>query len=88
MRTPASFNPTNSLSYLGIRGFALIPEGNQVRWSSEPGKTYLLERSGDLAIGFDPVVQGGILATPPFNSLTDTNVLGRGPFFYRIRLEE
>ena len=79
--------PTNGLSFLGFRSIAVAPGERVVQWSSEPGKLYHLERATNLMSGFDHVVASSIAATPPLNTFTDTNAAGRGPIFYRIRLE-
>jgi hypothetical protein len=84
----AGTNPTNSQSFLGMRAITVTPTETMVSWSSEPGKFYQLERTTNLGQGFDQVVQGNIPATPPTNSMTDTNTVGQGPFFYRVRLVE
>ena len=83
----AGTNPTNSLSFLGMRTVTVTLTGTAVSWSSEQGKSYQLDRATNLGQGFDQVVQGNISATPPTNSITDTNTFGKGPFFYRVRLE-
>jgi hypothetical protein len=66
---------------------AITPGTTVVNWSSEPGKLYHLERTTDLTPGFNQVVGSNLPATPPMNTFTDTNAMGKGPFFYRIRLE-
>lgn len=64
-------------------------DGNQisVSWSSVPGQIYTLERSSDLRKGFATVVEAAVKAAPPTNVIVDTNAVGAGPFFYRVRLE-
>lgn len=79
--------PTNALSFLGIRSMKITSGGTVVSWSSELGKVYHLERTTDLTPGFNWVVGTNLPATPPLNTFTDTNAVGKGPFFYRIRLE-
>jgi hypothetical protein len=57
-----------------------------VEWSSIYGKHYSVLRSADPRAGY-AVLQTDIVATPPLNSFTDTNAVGAGPFFYRVRLD-
>ena len=57
-----------------------------VRWSGDAGQVFALERSTNLSDGFTKVIRDQIQATPPINSITDTNAAGPGPFFYRVRL--
>ena len=59
-----------------------------VRWSGAAGQIYTLERSTNLLQGFTETVRADIRSTPPINSITDTRATGRGPFFYRVRLQE
>ena len=75
--------PTNPL--MNLRLVSALPVGANVavRWKSAGGVTYLLERSTNLASPFM------LLATNLVGQLsefvyTDTNVPGRGPFFYRV----
>jgi uncharacterized repeat protein (TIGR03803 family) len=61
--------------------------GFTVQWQSVAGKFYSLERATNLVKGFDTIIKIHIPATPPINSETDTNVMGQGSWFYRVRLE-
>jgi hypothetical protein len=61
--------------------------GLRLDWLSATDKAYTLERSTNLAAGFMNL-QTGIAATPPTNSYRDSTATGRGPFFYRLRLEQ
>ncbi len=58
-----------------------------ILWSSVEGQTYALERSENLAGKFTVVGARNVKATPPLNSVTDSNAFGSGPFFYRVRLQ-
>ena len=59
------------------------PLGPELKWSSVPGKTYLVQRTPALGQAFE-TVSGPVAATPPINSFIDqTAPLGQG-FFYRI----
>lgn len=61
--------------------------GIQVTWSSVAEKSYIIQRSGNLATGFTNIVTGQT-ATPPFNSYHDATATGTGPFFYRLQIEQ
>jgi subtilisin family serine protease len=64
----------------------LVTDGASLQWPSVAGKTYALERSVDLALGFQ-VLQGGIVANPETNTFVDPTPPEQGPAFYRVRLE-
>lgn len=84
----AGTNPTDPGSLFRLRSASRVSARNiAVRWSGPAGRTYALERTTDLANGSWTVVRDGIEATPPVNSLTDTNAPAPGPYFYRVRLE-
>ncbi|MHC1768185.1 MAG: thrombospondin type 3 repeat-containing protein [Verrucomicrobiia bacterium] len=59
--------------------------GILVEWSSVEGKSYLLQRSSNLA-NFS-TIESHIPATAPLNSYRDATALGAGPFFYRLQVE-
>ena len=89
----AGTNPTDSSSGLRLLPASLAnpsPDphvGFVVQWQSVAGKFYTLERATNLVMGFDATIKLHIPATPPVNSETDTNVMGQGSWFYRVRLE-
>jgi hypothetical protein len=59
--------------------------GLRIVWSSQNNQVYVLQRSTNVAhyyVDVSPVLS----ATPPSNSYRDTNVVGLGPYFYRLRL--
>jgi hypothetical protein len=64
----------------------LATDGASLQWLSVAGKTYALERSVDLSLGFQ-VLQGGIAASPGTNTFVDQAPPERGPAFYRVRVE-
>ena len=81
---------TNAGSYLGLlpcgtgEGGAVV-----VRWRSEPGKSYRLARSTNLAAdGFGWKVGSNLAATVPVNACTDAAAPGPGRYYYRVELEE
>jgi hypothetical protein len=82
----AGTDPTNSASYLKMTSVASGTTGIVVRWSSEPGKVYRLNRSTNLVSGFADIVTN-IPAIPAMNTETDTTATGKGPYFYRVTVE-
>jgi hypothetical protein len=83
----AGTDPTNAASFLGVRQVFRSGSNVVVQWSSVASKSYRLERSTNLLAGFTVNVGTNLPAVPPVNSAIDTNVAGRAPLFYRIRLE-
>ena len=84
----AGTDPTDGESFLGmILPSAQDAAGFVISWKSVAGKSYRLERSGDLAGGFDFLVQSNIPATPILNTVTDATATGAGPFHYRAGVE-
>jgi hypothetical protein len=86
----AGTDPLNPASFLGLVQARAAPGGAGfvVRWSSADGRTYRIERLGDLVSQSPVTVVGGLPAFPPLNTYTDTTAVGVGPWFYYIELEE
>ena len=85
-------DPTNGTSFLGLtQPFTISAprEGGLVlRWRSEEGLRYRLDRSTNLFTDeFGYPVRTNIPTTPPINSETDTTAVGSGPWFYRVGVE-
>jgi hypothetical protein len=85
----AGTDPTNPNSNLKLT----IPKGRPtngfvVQWPSAAGRFYRLLRATNLASGFNALVQTNITATPPTNTLTDTNSLPVKSRLYRLQLEQ
>lgn len=78
---------TNRWRHLRLEAGEADSAGRLIRWQSEPGKTYRLERGSDPLMGFNAVVGSAIPATPPTNELLDASV-GAGPWVYRVMLED
>jgi hypothetical protein len=78
-------DPTNALSALGL--LAPSPTGTNVTvtWQSVAGVNYFLERSTNLTASpaFVPLATS-VFGQAGTTSFTDTNVVGAGPFFYRV----
>lgn len=85
----AGTDPTNPNSSLRLISVTSGPgSGTILRWASEPGKYYRLERATNLLAGFTTVVRTNIAATTPINSEPDPAPLPPGSKrFYRVRLE-
>jgi hypothetical protein len=83
----AGTNPRDPQSRFAFVLVAPDPAGGiRIDWSSADGKSYAVQRSADLLDGFTDLFLH-IPGTPPQNSLRDATATGRGPYFYRIRLE-
>ena len=81
----AGTNPTNATSNLGAKILANSKSNTvSVAWASVAGKSYWVERAGTIPGGFHTVIATNIVATPPTNTLTDTNLLGNKTQFYRV----
>jgi subtilisin family serine protease len=85
----AGTNPTNSASNLRLTlSSATNATAVVLGWSSVAGKTYWLERSTNLLMGFDSTVATNITATAPTNTQTDTAILPGNARFYRVGVEQ
>ena len=84
----ADTEPKNANSVFKMLSASRASSSNiSVRWSGLAGQVYALERSTNLVEGFTVIVRNDIQATPPVNSVTDTDAAGSGPYFYRVRLK-
>ena len=83
----ANTRPLDGESFLGL----LMPltrytgMGFVVQWQSASNRTYQLERSTNLVIGFFETAAVDIPATPPMNVYTDATAVLNGPYMYRVR---
>lgn len=82
-----------SPTYLGAVLSPLPPEPAStnlvIRWSSETGNLYRVERSTNLLMGsggFVPI-SGDVAASPPSNTYTDTAPTAAQTHFYRVELQ-
>jgi hypothetical protein len=84
----AGTDPGDARSRMEVMEVARLPEGFQLRWSSQPGKRYRIRRADTLLTRAEayPVVQDGIAATPPFNSYFDTTAAGTARQFYLVEV--
>lgn len=86
----AGTDPTDPNSLLKIVACSNAPmtgaSGLVIRWSSETNKYYRLNRSTNLLMPFD-IFKTNIFASPPINTETDATAIGKGPYFYRVRID-
>ena len=55
---------------------------------SVTGRFYTVTRADDLASGFGATIASNLPATPPLNTLTDTNTAAGAAHFYRIAVTQ
>jgi hypothetical protein len=83
----AGTDPTDPNSVFKIVDLHVSPDGEAVlRWTSVAGKTYAIEKSTDLTLGFYELVSS-LPATPPVNTYWDANPPDAQQVFYRVRCE-
>jgi len=87
----AGLNPTNALSVLAMLPPARSnnPSGLAVSWESVSNITYFLQSGTNL--GVHPAfstIQSNILGQAGTTTFTDTNAVGKGPFFYRVGVQQ
>jgi hypothetical protein len=86
----AGLNPTNPASVLKLTATFKNPAGFTITWPSNPTRAYYILRSTNL--GAQPmftIIQSNLLGEwqSETTSYTDTNILGPGPYFYRVQLQ-
>jgi len=85
----AGTNPTNAASVFKFTSILPGVTGNTVSWLSVTNVTYYLQRTTNLA---SPVayfsIQSNISGLPVQTSYLDSNAVGRGPFFYRVAVQQ
>jgi hypothetical protein len=84
----AGTDPLDAASVLRMQWCAPVTDGFEIRWQSASNRVYTLEKSTNLVLGFDGIVDTNIPATPPANCHTDTVQTLNGPAFYRVVVEE
>jgi hypothetical protein len=83
-----SSDPTSALS--ALRLLAPVTDGTNVAvtWQSAVGVNYFLERSTNLATpGSFTALVTNVPGQAGTTTYTDTNAIGRGPFFYRVAVQ-
>ena len=83
----AGTSPTEQGSVFTMGEAQAVADGVVLSWSSEPGRTYRIERTATLGgnAGWSPVASG-VAATAPVNTYTDPEV-PEGLLFYRVLVE-
>jgi hypothetical protein len=85
----AGNNATNAASVFKFTSFLPGVAGNTVSWLSVTNVTYYLQRTTNLAsLAAYSSVQSNIVGQPVQTSYLDTNAVGRGPFFYRVAVQQ
>lgn len=81
-------DPTNASSALRMLSARGSVSGIVATWSSVANRTYSLERATNLSLP-SPfcVLRASLIGQNGSTSFTDSNTIGPGPFFYRIRVE-
>jgi len=84
----AGTNPTNAASLLKMLAPSITVSGVTVRWQSVSGKTYFIQRSGDLSVPASfTTLQGNIAGQTGTTTYLDLTATGPGPFFYRVGVQ-
>jgi predicted outer membrane repeat protein len=84
----AGTGPLDAASVLKVLAPAFTNDVTSVTvtWQSVPDRTYFLQRAADLAAPFS-TIQSNIVGQSGTTSVTDTNGLESGPFFYRVGVQ-
>jgi hypothetical protein len=83
----AGTNPNDFNSVFKVVSLGPAPDGTvTLRWSSVAGKTYSIEKTEDLNLGFYELLRD-IPGTPPINLYQDANPPGMQGIFYRVRCQ-
>lgn len=85
----AGTDPTSAASALRLLSVSIAPGTVSLSWASVTNRTYSVERATNLrsSPAFS-LVQSNLVGGAGTTVLSDTNVEGAGPFFYRVRVEE
>jgi hypothetical protein len=85
----AGTSPTNGQSFFRVTDAVKNTNGTMLlRWPSQAGRYYNVQRSTDVTFGTFEVISQGQIATPPLNTHVD-NSAGASPdgrYFYRIEV--
>jgi hypothetical protein len=83
----AGTNPTNATSALRMLSVTNVTLGKKVSWTAVTNRSYVLECSTNLTIApAFRAVSGNTTGLAGTTTFTDTNAVGPGPFFYRVRI--
>lgn len=84
----AGTDPTDPNAGLQLIEMTVLPDGrHRLTWSSAVRRSYTIKRAFGVPAGFERV-EGGLEATPPLNTWTDSGAPIAQPVFYRVMLEE
>jgi hypothetical protein len=84
----AGTNPIDASSLLKMLAPTVTVSGVTVQWQSVSGKTYWLERSGDLSVPSSfSTLQSNIPGQAGATTYNDATATGPGPFFYRVGVQ-
>ena len=78
----AGFNPLDTVNYFHVTSIVPGTGGMQLNWVSVPGRTYQLQYSPNMTLGFT-ALSGTITATGTSSTYTDTSATG-ATRFYRV----
>jgi len=77
--------PTDVLSALRLFSLTTDASGITVSWQSVSNRTYFLEHATNLGAQAPfSLLTSNIIGQTGVTSFTDTNAIGKGPFFYRV----
>jgi hypothetical protein len=82
----AGTDPTDALSALRA-SLSKSVSAVTIDWLGVSGKSYSVERSTDLSASPFGILKSNIFGLGGVLTFTDTNALGGGPFFYRVRAQ-
>jgi hypothetical protein len=85
----AGTDPSAAASVLRLLTPSAGTPGVIVRWQSVTNRTYLLERSTNLgALPSFSLANPNVIGQAGTTTYADTNAVGPGPFFYRVRVHQ
>ena len=84
----AGTNPTDASSLLKMLAPSITVSGVTVQWQSVSGKTYFIQRCGNLSVPASfSTLQGNIAGQAGTTTYLDLTATGPGPFFYRVGVQ-
>jgi len=85
----AGLNPTNAASILMMLAPSKTASGLTISWESVSSRAYYVQRATDLlAQAAFSSIQSNIQGQAGTTSVTDTNANGKGPYFYRVQVQQ
>jgi len=84
----AGTNPIDASSLLKMLAPSITLSGVTVQWQSVSGKTYFIQRCGNLSVPASFLtLQGNIAGQAGTTTYLDLTATGPGPFFYRVGVQ-